>query len=160
MLGVAPAPPTMQQPPEFAQDINAAATAPGEDYLGGKPAWVGIVLLPRGQIHGHSIGWWLGNARVPRPPSRTPIPQGLASPSAYQLALGDCQVSQHGVHNAVGHGSCDGQLDFTGSGERGIRASTHSPCMLWGQAPLEDPCWGDGRSAMAPRRAPAAHPGL
>lgn len=84
MPGFNPAPPTTtRQLLEFAQDINAAVTALGEDYLGGRPTWVGIVLLPRQQICGHSVDWPLGNARVPRSPSRIPIPQGLALTSLH-----------------------------------------------------------------------------
>lgn len=57
MPGVTPAPPTTrQQHWDFAQGVNVAVTTLGQDYLGGKPAWVRIVLLPRLQIRGHSIG--------------------------------------------------------------------------------------------------------
>lgn len=98
----------------------------------------------------------------PHPASqpRIPIPQVLAAPGAHQFALGDGQVSQHSIHDAVGHSGCDGQFDFTGSGERGVKASTHSPCKPWGQPPQGEPCWGDGCSAVAPREAPRTCPGL
>lgn len=57
MPGVTPAPPTTgQQSWDFAQGVNIAVTTLGEDYLGGKPAWVGMVLLPRLQNHDRSIG--------------------------------------------------------------------------------------------------------
>lgn len=75
----------------------------------------------------------------PHPASQPhiPIPQVLAAPSTHQFALGDGQVSQHGIHNAVGHSSCDGQLDFTGSRKRALRASTHQPCKPWGHIPRD-----------------------
>lgn len=59
------------------------------------------------------------------------ISQVLAAPGTHQFALGDGQVSQHSIHDAVSYSGCDGQLDFTGSRKRALRASIHQLCKPW-----------------------------
>lgn len=83
MPGVTPAPPTSrQQRWNFAQGVNVAVTTLGEDYLGGKPAWLGTILLPRLQIHGHSIVVHiLRQCWATQPPILHPSPTCIPTPS-------------------------------------------------------------------------------